>query len=59
MSRVTPREVRFCENLARGLMRQARQHLRSGADRSAESTTRHARVWWREANRLRRLSGEA
>ena len=59
MSRVEPRDVRFCEHMARGLMRQAREHLRSGADRSAESTTRHARVWWREANRLRRISSEA
>lgn len=48
-------EVRCCEGIARGLLREARRHLRSGLAKQAESTTRHARVWWREANRVRRL----
>ena len=51
-------DIRCCEGIARGLMREARRHLRSGKPETAESTTRHARVWWREANRLRRLAGE-
>lgn len=59
MRTVTPWDVDRCRHMARSLMRQARRHYRSGLTKQAGATARYARLWWTEANRLSRLTGEA